>query len=302
MKLVRILAAATALLPPFPVLAEAPATAFEQDHAAWRKWRVERLTAETGWTTLVGLHWLKPGDNLLGGAPEARLRLPADKAPARVAVLRWADGAVTLLPEPGVPLTADGAPVRGPLRLASDRDEAATLLELGSLNFYLIGRGDRLGLRVRDREARLRREFPGLDYFPVDPRFRVTARFTPNPPGTTVPVANVLGMTEPMPSPGRVELELDGATHSLVALDDTGDGRLFLIVGDQTNGYETYGAGRYLYADKPENGVTVVDLNRLYNPPCAFTPYSTCQLPPKENKLPRRLEVGEKKFVLPGPP
>jgi uncharacterized protein (DUF1684 family) len=302
MKRARSSAVSAALLLCLPALAQSPAADFAAENAAWRKWRLERLNSETGWTTLIGLHWLKPGDNLLGSDPEARLSLPADKAPARVGVLRWAEGAVTLLPEPGVALTADGAPVGGPMRLATDRDEAATLLELGPLNFYLIGRGDRLGLRVRDREAKLRREFPGLDYFPADPRFRVTARFVPNPPGTTVPVVNVLGITEPMPSPGRVELELDGVIHSLVALDDTGDGRLFLIVGDQTNGRETYGAGRYLYADKPENGVTVVDLNRLYNPPCAFTPYSTCQLPPKENKLPRRLEVGEKRFVLPGLP
>lgn len=298
----RLLAAAAALLAASPLLAQPPATTFAEEHAAWRQWRRERLTAETGWTTLIGLHWLRPGDNLLGSDPAARLPLPADKAPARAGVLRWSDGRVTLLPEPGSGLTTDGRPITAPLALGTDQDETTTLVELGSLNFYVIARGDRLGLRVRDREAKLRRDFPGLDYFPPDPRYRVTARFVANPPGTTVPIANVLGMTDAMPSPGRVEFELDGETIALTALDDTGDGRLFLIVGDQTNGYETYGAGRYLYADKPENGLTVVDLNRLYNPPCAFTPYSTCQLPPKENKLARRLETGEKKFVLPGHP
>jgi uncharacterized protein (DUF1684 family) len=296
------LAAVTTLILTAPLVAQAPAKTFEEEHAAWRQWRIERLTAETGWTTLIGLHWLRPGDNLLGSAPDARLPLPADKAPAKAGVLRWADGKVTLVPEPGSGLTTEGRSITAPLVLGTDQDDETTLLELGSLNFYVIARGDRLGLRVRDRDAKLRREFPGLDYFPADPRYRVTARFVANPPGTTVPIANVLGMTDAMPSPGRVEFELDGETISLTALDDTGDGRLFLIVGDRTNGYETYGAGRYLYADKPENGATVVDLNRLYNPPCAFTPYSTCQLPPKENKLSRRLEAGEKKFVLPGHP
>jgi len=270
---------------------------FATENAAWREWRLERLTSETGWVTLIGLDWLQPGDNLLGSAPEARLQLPADRAPARVGVLRFAEGKVTLLPEAGTGLTADGAPLGAPLVLGSDSDEHTTLLELGSLNFYLIRRGDRVGLRIRDKEARLRREFPGLDYFPADARYRVSARFTPNPPGTTVPIVNVLGITDQMPSPGRVDFELEGKHYSLTALDDTGDGRLFLIVGDRTNGDETYGGGRFLYADPPQDGATIVDFNRLYNPPCAFTPYSTCQLPPRENKLPRRLEVGEKKFA-----
>lgn len=291
------------MLMALPLLAEsAPSTpsaaTFEQEHAAWRAWRLSRLTADDGWTTLIGLHWLREGDNSLGSAEGARVPLPAEKAPASVGVLRLEAGKVTLLPEPGSGLTADGRPVAGPLALGTDQDEATTLLELGPLNFYVLQRGDRLGVRLRDREATLRREFPGLDYFPVDERYRVVARFTPNPPGTTVPVANVLGMTDAVPSPGRLEFELLGKPYSLTALDDTGDGRLFLIVGDQTNGYETYGAGRYLYAAAPENGQTVIDLNRLYNPPCAFTAYSTCQLPPKENKLPFRLEAGEKKFVL----
>jgi uncharacterized protein len=279
--------------PPAPA-----ATTFEQEHAAWRAWRLERLTSETGWVSLIGLHWLREGDNLLGSAPGARLALPADRAPARVGLLRLAAGEVTLIPEPGSGLLANGEPVAAPLVLGTDADEATTRLRLGSLDMYLIERGDRLGLRVRDAEAKLRREFPGLDYFPADPAYRVEARFTPNPPGATIRVANVLGMIDEIPSPGRLELELLGSTYSLTALDDTGDGRLFLIVGDRTNGYDTYGAGRYLYADAPVNGTTVVDLNRLYNPPCAFTPYSTCQLPPKENKLPLRIEAGEKKFAL----
>lgn len=307
MKTLRPKFLATAGLMALPLLAQSPppappATAFEQEHAAWRAWRISRLTADDGWTTLIGLHWLREGDNAVGSAAGARVPLPAEKAPASVGVLRLAAGAVTLLPEPGSGLTADGRPVDGPLALGTDQDEATTLLELGPLNFYVLQRGDRLGVRVRDREATLRHEFPGLDYFAVDERYRVVARFAPHPPGTTVPVANVLGMTDAVPSPGRLEFELLGATSSLIALDDTGDGRLFLIVGDQTNGYETYGAGRYLYAAPPADGVTVLDFNRLYNPPCAFTAYSTCQLPPKENKLPFRLAAGEKKFVLPARP
>ncbi len=281
--------------PVAPITPAAPADS-EQANLEWRQWRHGRLTSDTSWLTLIGLHWLQPGDNTLGSARGSSLPLPVDKAPAKVGVIRLESGKLTLQPEPDSALTVDGKPVDGPRALGTDADQETTLLELGSLNFYVIARGDRFGLRVRDREAKLRREFPGLDYFPFDPAARVEAKFEANPPGSTLPVANVLGMTEAMPSPGRVTFAFKGQSYSLTALDDTGDGRLYLIVGDQTNGYETYGAGRFLYADAPKDGTTVVDFNRAYNPPCAFTPWSTCQLPPKENKLPLRIEAGEKTF------
>jgi len=277
---------------------EAAASSFERENTEWRAWRRERLTSETGWVSLIGLHWLREGDNLLGSAPEARLALPVDRAPATLGVLRLIAGEVTLIPEPGSGLTADGESATAPILLGTDADEETTQLGFGSLDMYVIERGERLGLRVRDAEAKLRKEFPGLDYFRADPAYRVEARFAPNPPGSTVKVVDVLGMVGDIPSPGRVEFELLGSTYSLTALDDTGDGRLFLIVGDRTNGYDTYGAGRYLYAAAPVDGTTVVDFNRLYNPPCAFTAFSTCPLPPKENKLPLRIEAGEKKFDL----
>jgi uncharacterized protein (DUF1684 family) len=275
---------------------------FQAENRAWRQWRLERLTSETSWLTLIGLHWLAEGDNVLGSAPGAELPLPADKAPARAGVLRLENGRVTLSPASGVALTADGEPVGGPIALQTDADGSATLLELGPLNFFVVKRGDKLGLRVRDRQAKLRTEFPGLDYFSADPRWRVEARFTPSPDGTTLPVANILGDIDQMPSPGTLTFTLAGDEHSLVALDDTGDGRLFMIVGDRTNSIETYGAGRYLYTDPPEDGRVTIDFNRLYNMPCAFTAFSTCQLPPRRNRMPIRIEAGEKKFVAPGHP
>jgi len=273
---------------------------FAADNAAWRAWRLERLTADTGWLTLIGLDWLHEGENRLGSAEDADLKLPADKAPAKLGVLRLESGKVTLVPEAGTGLTANGEPVSGPLVLGTDVDEDTTLLELGPLNFYVISRGDRLGLRIRDREAELRVHFPGLQYFPGDPKYRIEARFTPSPEGTTVKVANVLGQAIDMPSPGKVTFMLDGQELTITALDDTGDGRLYLIVGDKTNSIETYGAGRFAYAGPPEDGKVVVDFNRLYNPPCAFTAFSTCELPPRENRLPVRIEAGELKFAGPG--
>jgi len=283
---------ALAALPPGETLPQ-----FEKANADWRAWRLQRLTAADGWLTLIGLDWLEPGDNRLGSCAACKLHLPADKAPAELGTIRLEEGAATLLPRPGTSLTADGKPVAGPLRLATDAQGDPTALELGSLDFYVIQRGAKLGLRVRDRDADLRLHFPGLDYFPPDPNARVVAKFTPNPPGTTLPVVDIVGVTEQMPSPGKLTFELQGQTFTITALDDTGDGRLYLIVGDQTNVRETYGGGRFLYADPPRDGVTVVDFNRAYNPPCAFTPYSTCQLPPRENRLPIRIEAGEKRFA-----
>jgi uncharacterized protein (DUF1684 family) len=296
----RRLLSAAAIALPFAVALAAQAgnpPPEKLSYAEWRSWRLQRLTSETGWVTLIGLHWLEPGDNALGSAPGSKLPLPADKAPAKVAVLKLENGKVTLIPEPASGLTIAGQPVTAPWPLASDADPEPTEVELGSINFHLVARGDRIGLRVRDREAKLRREFPGLDYFAPDPAARVEARFEPHPPGTTVPIANVLGMTDAMNAPGKVSFTLQGQEFTVTALDDTGDGRLFLIVADKTNGYETYGGGRYLYTDPPKDGKVIVDFNRAYNPPCAFTPWSTCPLPPKENKLPIRIEAGEKKFA-----
>jgi len=179
---------------------------FALDQKAWRAWRLERLTSDTSWLTLIGLDWLEEGDNRLGSADDARLQLPADKAPARAGVLRLEDGVVTLVPEAGVPLTANGEPVSGPLKLSTDADGDPTLLELGPLNFYVLVRGERIGLRIRDREAALRLHFPGLDYFDADPQYRVSARFEANPPGTTVPMVDVLWIVGDVPSPGRVTI------------------------------------------------------------------------------------------------
>ncbi len=272
--------------------------AFDQADAAWRKWRLERLSSETGWLTLIGLDWLKPGDNRLGSASDCDLELPAGKAPAHLGIIHFADGKATLTPDPAATgLRANGQSVSGPVALATDNDGDPTLLELGPLNFYVIRRGDRFGLRIRDREADLRLHFPGLDYYPADPKYRVVAKFTPNPPGSTYKIVDVIGVVADTPSPGKLTFTLDGRTYTLTALDDTGDGRLFMIIGDRTNGRETYGAGRFVYTDPPQDGETILDLNRLYNPPCAFTPYSTCPLPPPGNRLPIPIEAGEKKFA-----
>ena len=277
---------------------------WEEEVATWKKTRFERLQRPDGWLTLVGLGWLKEGDNSIGSDPKSAVHLPAGKAPARLGTLRLSGTGtqrkLEFLAEKGVAVTHEGAPVTT-LALIADADAKAgdepTLLAHGSLSFFAIRRGDRLGVRVKDSEAPTLKAFHGLDYFPLDRKWRIEARFEAAAVAREIPIPNALGFDEPILSPGYVVFEVGGQEHRLLALDDTGDGRLFLVFGDQTNGRETYGGGRFLYTDPPQDGKVVLEFNRSYNPPCVFTPYATCPLPPRENRLPLRIEAGEKSFA-----
>ncbi len=291
-----------------PGTAPAPVSqpTWEEGVAAWKKARFERLQRPDGWLTLVGLSWLKEGDNAVGSDSKSAVVLPAGKAPAKLGLLRLAGSGkarqLTFVAEKGAAVTHQGAPVTTLAMVAdADVDPAApdagpTLLQHGSLSFFAIRRGDRLGVRVKDSEAATLKAFHGLDYFPLDRKWRLEGRFEAAAEVKEVPIPNALGFDEPILSPGHVVFTLDGQEHRLLALDDTGDGRLFLVFGDKTNGGETYGGGRFLYTDPPQAGRVSIDFNRAYNPPCVFTPYATCPLPPRENRLPMRIEAGEKSF------
>ena len=169
------------------------------------------------------------------------------------------------------------------------------MLELGSLSFHVVKRGDHLGLRVKDRDNPARAEFKGTDYYPADRKWVVNARFEPYEPPKHVPILNVLGMETEENAPGTLAFEVDGREYRLQALKEKGEEQFFIIFADQTSGKETYGAGRYLYADPPAaDGRVKLDFNRAYSPPCAFTRYATCPLPPAQNRLPLRVEAGER--------
>jgi uncharacterized protein (DUF1684 family) len=185
------------------------------------------------------------------------------------------------------------------MRLRDDTDEkdGPTVMKSGTLTFLVIRRGDRLGIRVKDSESEARRNFKGLDYFPADPKYRVEARFEPYNPPKKIPITNVLGMLSLETSPGALVFTIDGKELRLDPIYEQGTTDLFIIFKDATSGHETYGAARYLYASPPVNGKTIVDFNHAYNPPCAFTPYATCPLPPPQNRLPIRIEAGEKKYA-----
>jgi uncharacterized protein (DUF1684 family) len=203
--------------------------------------------------------------------------------------------AVRLTAQPGVPLTADGKPVTPGLKVSADADGKPTVLQLGSLSFFVIKRGDRVGVRIKDRTSPMLAGFKGIDEFPIRPDWRVVARFEPYK-DKKIPIANIIGQVEDNPSPGAVVFDWQGKTYRIDALEGGPDGSLFLVFGDQTNGKETYGAGRFLDTDPPKDGKVVVDFNTAYNPPCAFTAFATCPLPPAGNKLAIKIEAGEKKF------
>lgn len=279
----------------------APST-YQQEIEAFHADRDKGLRNENGWLTLVGLFWLQDGENRFGSDPHDTVILPEGKAPAVAGTLIRQGKAVRLRPEPGVALTADNQPVAAPvagaepLALKTDADGKPTMLRLGSLSFFIIQRGDKTGVRVKDSQSPALAAFKGLDFFPVQPAWRVEARFEPYKPAKKIPVANVLGQVSDENSPGAVVFEWQGKTYRMDALAGDDKGGLFLIFADQTNGKETYGAGRFLDAGAPKDGKVVVDFNTAYNPPCAFTAFATCPLPPAQNRLALRVDAGEKKY------
>jgi uncharacterized protein (DUF1684 family) len=275
-----------------------PATldaSYEQEIHAWRARRATNLQSDEGWLTVVGLHWLQEGPNTAGSVKNNDIVLP-EHAPARIGVLILQNGAVRFDPNPKAGVRVSGQPARA-MRLMADADGEPTILEVGSLRMHVIKRGNRYALRVKDRESRARKEFRGLEYYPLDPSWRVTARFEPYRPPKKIPIANIVGITEEMTTPGALVFERDGATYRIDPVLEEGSKELFVIFGDRTNGKETYGAGRYLYTSMPgADGRVIVDFNKAYNPPCVFTDFATCPLPPPQNKLPIPLTAGEKTY------
>lgn len=266
------------------------------DHRAsvdrWRAARDARLRSPDGWLTLVGLHWLEEGEHRLGSSTDSEIQLRGDGVPARVGALHVADGTVRLVPD-AAELRAGERPATEQ-ELQSDANGDPTVLAIGDLRLHLIRRGDRLALRIRDRSAPALAAFVGVESYPIDPAWLVAATFRPAPAGTRVTVPDITGKVAEDPTPGWVSFEKDGASWRITALPGDDDGSLFLVFGDATNGRETYGGGRFLYTDPPApDGRVSLDFNLAYNPPCVFSPFATCPLPPAENRMPLRITAGE---------
>jgi len=272
----------------------------EEEVLRWRENRVARLRGSDGWLTVVGLAWLQQGENSVGSNPESRVQLPG--GPSRIGSIRVAGGTIAATFEPEAGVTHEGEPVTT-VNIRDDSRGVPTLFRLGSLSFYVIRRADQLAVRVKDSGSPARRSFTGIEYYPLDPRWRVRARFEPyDPPGSSR-VPTVVGMEETYQVPGALVFEHEGLTYGNDAFLEEGETDLFIIFGDLTNGSETYGGGRYLYAPQPDDhGDVMVDFNKAYNPPCVFTPFATCALPPPQNKLPIPVEAGQKLYRGPTVP
>ena len=281
----------------------APTPAFDEsgykkEIEKWQSERLATLTKQDGWLTLIGLYWLKDGENKFGSGAANPILLPKDRAPIFAGSLWLENGRVRMTAYPAFEITANGSPVTA-LDLRDDTEAGGpTVLRFGTLLMNIIKRGDRVGVRVKDTDSRTRREFKGLEYYPVDPKWRIEARFEPYQPPKIIPITNVLSMTDDETSPGALVFEVEGTTYRIDPILEKGETDLFVIISDGTTGKETYGAGRYLYVSPPnKDGKVVIDFNKAYSPPCAFSNYATCPLPPPQNRLTFRIQAGEKKYA-----
>jgi len=269
-------------------------TSLRKEEDAWHALRLQALRAEDGWLNLAGLYWLKEGENSFGSGTDDDLRFPEGRIQAKAGILARKGFEVRLLTNEASGVKVDGQAVRE--ALVFDTGSFRTpVLSCGPLRWTIIRRSERLGVRLRDLDHPALKNFTGVERYPVDRTWLVDAWLERNPFPKTIPITNVLGQTNLLPSPGRLIFTWQGSTYALDALEEGEE--LFILFGDDTNGNGSYASGRFLYAARPgADGRTVLDFNRAINPPCAFTPYATCPLPPRQNILPLSVSAGEKDY------
>jgi len=284
--------ASSALLAGMASAADPPTSPDAAYQQAYDKWKTELADdLRQNWLPLAGLFWLKPGENSFGADPENAIVFPEGPAHAGVFELQGKDVTLKLTREAHA--TIDGKPATT-AKLQPDTADKTTLVELGSLHFHVIVRGERIGIRVKDVESPAVEKFRGLTFYPPDLNYRVTAKWEPSDGKKTVDVPNVLGDVTPTPVSGTAVFKINGQEVRLTDLGEDPSKGLFFVFNDLTSKTDTYPGGRFLYTDPVMNGTVVLDFNRAHNPPCAVTAYATCPLAPKENRLPMAIPVGEK--------
>jgi uncharacterized protein (DUF1684 family) len=266
---------------------------YRADVERWRAARDARLRAPDGWLTLVGLAWLSPGQNRFGSARDNEVPLPA-AVPAHAGTFVVDGHDVKLVVASGVSMTMNGAPAKsGPFR--TDASPTPDVLASGTISWQIIARGDRLGVRVKDSESATRRAFSGSRWYPIDPAYRAVARFVPRVGSTKIVVPDATGTRQTLESPGTLEMTVAGARVRLdPVLDGDDPNDQMIVFRDLTSARETYGGGRFVRALRQPDGTFVVDFNQAYAPPCAFTPYATCPLPPEQNRLKVAIRAGQR--------
>ncbi len=264
-----------------------------QEIKDWHNKRIDNLKRENGWLNLTGLFWLNEGVNKFGSDKTNDIIFPEGKAPSFIGTLTLKDSTVTFSVNKGIEVKSKGKIV-ATADLKSDL-QGSTVLEYNSLRWFVIKRGDKYGIRLRDLENSLVKSFKGIDTYPINSDWKFEAELEKYNPPKKLSITNILGMTEENISPGALVFTKDGKQFKLDALVE--DNQYFIIFADETSGEETYGAGRFIYVNKNDStGKIILDFNKAFNPPCVFTKYATCPLPPKQNHLKLKITAGELMF------
>jgi uncharacterized protein (DUF1684 family) len=260
-----------------------------------KTWRAEHEDSYTrNWVPIEGLHFLKPGTQTAGSAPDNDVVLSAS-LPERLGSFTVAADEVTFEPAAGAPLTINGGTAPAAMVLRDDGAEDPDIIEANGASVVAHRSGKRVSLRVRDPNGERSRSFQGFDWFPIGRDYRVVGRFTRDAAPRQLPVVNTFGDVDTYETEGVIEFTLNGARLHLRPFT-TDDGRFYIVFNDASSGEETYEAARFLYADLQQDGTTILDFNQAYNPPCAFNPFTTCPIPLPENRLPSKVLAGEKKY------
>jgi len=274
--------------------AELDIPAYVSEIEAWHNERIKNLKSDNGWLNLAGLFWLKEGVNTFGSEESNDLVFPKDKIAAKAGVFVLQNGVVNMTAAPDVQILSNEKPMKTGVVFHPDSTRQPKSTH-GSLQWFIIKRDDQYGVRLCDLKSKVVKEFHGIERYEVNPEFRVMASLVVPSAPKKIDITNVLGQTTAQDSPGALVFTLQDKEYRLDALVD--DEELFVIFGDPTNEKETYPSGRYVYAKKPgPDGKTILDFNKAYNPPCAFTPFATCPLPPSQNILPIAITAGEKNY------
>jgi len=270
---------------------------YREEIETWHQRRIANLTKPDGWLSLAGRFWLQEGENRFGCGSDNPVRFPSGKCPDQMGSFFLHEGKVRIrLLDQVVVYDADSARVKE-MELVDDAQGKPTVLFYQTLSWHVIKRGDRYAIRLRDTSHPNRAHFKGIDRYPVDPAWKVKAKFSPYAPEKKLKIVNVVGQVEEQSCPGALVFMIRDQEYRLDVLDEGAANPYFVIIADATSGKETYGGGRFLYVARADStGETTIDFNKAYNPPCSFTPYATCPLPPAENRLAIAIRAGEKRF------
>ena len=262
----------------------------------WHADRIASLKKDDGWLSLAGLYWLKEGANTFGSSESNDIVFPQKTDPGKLGTIFLGGNKLKVQIASDAEVICENHPV-DEMELIPDAAGKPTILQFDNLSWYIIKRGDRYGVRLKDSASSNLKNFKGIETYPINIKWRIHAKLEPYNPPKTIPVPNVLGDVYDESCPGTLVFKIDNETYQLDPIAENDSDKYFIIFADETNGEETYGAGRFLYTDAVDsNGYTWIDFNEAYNPPCAFTEFATCPLPPMQNRLPIKINAGEKNY------